>query len=183
MSAIDLVILGLAKKKSMSAYEIAQYIEHRGMREVVQVSTPSIYKNARELHEKRYLDMRVVQESEMPPKKVYSVNEKGHERFLQLMREQAASAFRIEFPFNSFVAFLHMIEADEGLALIEMLRRRLDDARIQVEHIREIDSAGEIDPPLPCTARSILDQKLRVIDTLEDWISTLPETLASEDAT
>ena len=44
MATIDLIVLGMLKKESMSAYDIQKLVEYRNISKWVKISTPSIYK-------------------------------------------------------------------------------------------------------------------------------------------
>ena len=44
MAAIDLIVLGMLKKKPMGAYDIQKLVEYRNISKWVKISTPSVYK-------------------------------------------------------------------------------------------------------------------------------------------
>ena len=44
MATIDLIVLGMLKKESLSAYDIQKLVEYRNISKWVKISTPSIYK-------------------------------------------------------------------------------------------------------------------------------------------
>ena len=49
MATIDLIVLGMLKKESMSAYDIQKLVEYRNISKWVKISTPSIYKKTIQL--------------------------------------------------------------------------------------------------------------------------------------
>ena len=53
MATIDLIVLGILKKESLSAYDIQKLVEYRNISKWVKISTPSIYKKVIQLEEKR----------------------------------------------------------------------------------------------------------------------------------
>lgn len=53
MATIDLIVLGILKKEPMGAYDIQKLVEYRNISKWVKISTPSIYKKAIQLEEKR----------------------------------------------------------------------------------------------------------------------------------
>lgn len=55
MSNIDLVLLGLIKQKSQSAYDIKKNIEYRNIPRWVKISEQSIYKKVLQLESKNIL--------------------------------------------------------------------------------------------------------------------------------
>lgn len=52
MAAIDLIVLGMLHKDSMSAYDLQKLVEYRNISKWVKISTPSIYKKVLQLEEK-----------------------------------------------------------------------------------------------------------------------------------
>lgn len=52
MATIDLIVLGILKKESLSAYDIQKLVEYRNISKWVKISTPSIYKKVIQLEEK-----------------------------------------------------------------------------------------------------------------------------------
>ena len=55
MATIDLIVLGMLKKESLSAYDIQKLVEYRNISKWVKISTPSIYKKVIQLEERGLL--------------------------------------------------------------------------------------------------------------------------------
>ena len=87
MATIDLVVLGMLKKESLSAYDIQKKVEYRNISRWVKISTPSIYKKVLQLEEKGLISGRTEKEGKMPEKSVYSLTAAGLEEFDKLMKE------------------------------------------------------------------------------------------------
>ena len=87
MATIDLIVLGILKKESLSAYDIQKLVEYRNISKWVKISTPSIYKKTIQLEEKGLIRGEVVKEGKMPEKAVYSLTEAGESEFQRLMFE------------------------------------------------------------------------------------------------
>ena len=58
MATIDLIVLGMLKRESMSAYDIQKLVEYRNISKWVKISTPSIYKKVIQLEEKGLITSR-----------------------------------------------------------------------------------------------------------------------------
>ncbi len=84
MAAIDLIVLGILKKESLSAYDIQKLVEYRNLSKWVKISTPSIYKKVIQLEEKGFIKSSRVKEGKMPDKAVYSLTEDGNKEFESL---------------------------------------------------------------------------------------------------
>ena len=66
MATIDLIVLGILKKESMSAYDIQKMVEYRNISKWVKISTPSIYKKVIQLEGKGYITSTQVKDGKMP---------------------------------------------------------------------------------------------------------------------
>lgn len=70
MSTIDLIVLGILRKDSLSAYDIQKQVEYRSISQWVKISTPSIYKKVLQLEEKGFIRSQMIREGKMPEKAV-----------------------------------------------------------------------------------------------------------------
>ena len=95
MATIDLIVLGMLKKKPMGAYDIQKLVEYRNISKWVKISTPSIYKKAIQLEQKGFIKGDIIKEGKMPEKAVYSLTEAGEKEFERLMLEIAAQPIHI----------------------------------------------------------------------------------------
>lgn len=68
MRTIDLIVLGILKKESLSAYDIQKLIEYRNISQWVKVSTPTIYKKMLQLEKQGYVKS-TLKKMERCPKK------------------------------------------------------------------------------------------------------------------
>ena len=87
MATIDLIVLGMLKKESMSAYDIQKLVEYRNISKWVKISTPSIYKKTVQLEKKGFVKGSIVKEGKMPEKVIYSLTDAGQEEFEKLKQK------------------------------------------------------------------------------------------------
>ena len=66
MATIDLIVLGMLKRESLSAYDIQKLVEYRNISKWVKITTPSIYKKVLQLEEKGLIKSRIEKEGKMP---------------------------------------------------------------------------------------------------------------------
>ena len=71
MATIDLIVLGILKKESLSAYDIQKIVEYRNISKWVKISTPSIYKKVIQLEKKGFMKGDIVKEGNMKTLKGY----------------------------------------------------------------------------------------------------------------
>ena len=120
-SSIEIMILGALIERPMSAYEMDRVLEERNVRRWIRISSPSVYRNVIRLREQGYTVGTVVKEGEMPEKTVYTITDKGRERFAALMDEAAALPARVDFGFLPVLANISLVDEQTGRALIDEL--------------------------------------------------------------
>ena len=101
MATIDLIVLGILKKESLSAYDIQKLVEYRNISKWVKISTPSIYKKVIQLEEKGYISSHCVKVGKMPEKAIYSLTKNGEKKFETLMYEIASHPIHFFLDFNA----------------------------------------------------------------------------------
>lgn len=107
MATIDLIVLGMLQKESLSAYDIQKLVEYRNISKWVKISTPSIYKKVIQLEEKGFIKSSTVKEGKMPEKSIYSLTASGKKEFEKLMIEIAAKPISIFLDFNAVIVNLN----------------------------------------------------------------------------
>lgn len=171
MSNIDLIILGMIKQQSQSAYEIKKNIEYRNISKWVRISEQSIYKKVLQLEQKGYITSRKEKNGKMPDKAVYTVTEKGSNYFQQLMNEISMADVNIFLDFNTIIVNLDLVDYEQKKILIRNIKTKiletkelLNEKYLQREHIPEI-------------GKSIFKQQMDLIASLENWITNLENNL------
>ena len=179
VSTIDLIILGILLDKKMNAYELANFIEDRGIDKFLKVSVPAIYKNCKRLYQSGYLNGQRVQEGEMPEKLVYSINKKGKGHFHDLMKYYSSSIHHDPTPFfidfNSFFWNIEKLEMSEAMEMLENLQfQLLGTEKWIIQHEKEAQS-GE-----PFSSRMIIKQYRMMVATLVIWVGETIEDYKTE---
>ena len=113
MATIDLIVLGILKKESLSAYDIQKIVEYRNISKWVKISTPSIYKKVIQLEKKGFMKGDIVKEGNMAEKTVYSLTEQGEKQFEKLMLEIASKPVRIFLDFNAVIVNLDSLPKEK----------------------------------------------------------------------
>lgn len=169
MAAIDLIVLGMLKKESMSAYDIQKLVEYRNISKWVKISTPSIYKKTIQLEEKGLIRGTVVKEGKMPKKAVYSLTEAGEKEFERLMREIASNPIHIFLDFNAVIVNLDSLPPETQKSCVAEIQKNVKQLKAYLEeNIREKESIPEI----PATGMAVLRQQLVLAEAIETWISS-----------
>ena len=174
MATIDLIVLGILKKESLSAYDIQKIVEYRNISKWVKISTPSIYKKVIQLEKKGYMKGDVVKEGNMAEKTVYSLTEAGEKQFEKLMLEIASKPVRIFLDFNAVIVNLDRLPKEKQKSCLTEIENNMETLK---GYIEENISLKEHLPEIPKTGMAVLEQQLILAQALETWIEELKETM------
>ena len=167
MATIDLIVLGILKKESLSAYDIQKIVEYRNISKWVKISTPSIYKKVIQLEKKGYMKGDVVKEGNMAEKTVYSLTEAGEKQFEKLMLEIASKPVRIFLDFNAVIVNLDSLPKEKQKSCLTEIENNMETLK---GYIEENISLKEHVPEIPKTGMAVLEQQLILAQALETWI-------------
>lgn len=170
MATIDLIVLGILKKESLSAYDIQKLVEYRHISKWVKISTPSIYKKVLQLEEKGLIKSYTVKEGKMPEKAVYSLTEQGEQEFERLMLDISAKSVNIYLDFNAVIVNLDSLSPEKQKMCLTEIERNVRQLKAYIEeniHLKESV------PEIPETGKAVLKQQLILAQAIEDWIATV----------
>ena len=174
MATIDLIVLGMLKKESLSAYDIQKLVEYRNISKWVKISTPSIYKKVIQLEEKGLITSHTEKDGKMPEKAVYTLTDAGKEEFEKLMLEISCKPINILLDFNAVIVNL------EGMAQ-ERQRECLDNIEGNINvlktYLEENIALKENALDIPAAGRAVLHQQFLLVQAIEEWIAALKKEL------
>ena len=173
MATIELIVLGILKKESLSAYDIQKIVEYRNISKWVKISTPSIYKKVIQLEKKGFMKGDIVKEGNMAEKTVYSLTEQGEKQFEKLMLEIASIPVRIFLDFNAVIVNLDSLPKEKQKSCLTEIENNMKTLK---GYIEENVSLKEHLPEIPKTGMAVLEQQLILAQALETWIEELKET-------
>lgn len=172
MATIDLIVLGILKKESLSAYDIQKLVEYRNISKWVKISTPSIYKKVIQLEEKGYIKGNTVKEGKMPEKAVYSLTDAGEKEFQNLMFKIASQPIHFFLDFNAVIVNLPSLSKEEQISCLKEIEDNVKTLKAYLEeNIKEKEGA----PDIPETGMAVLHQQYILAQSIEKWIASLKE--------
>lgn len=172
MATIDLIVLGILKKESLSAYDIQKLVEYRNISKWVKISTPSIYKKVIQLEEKGYVKSTMVKEGKMAEKAVYSLTGAGEKEFEHLMLEIATKPIHFFLDFNAVIVNLTSLSPEHQKLCLNHIEQNIKTLKISLE---ENVNLKENKPEIPETGIAVLQQQLILAQAIETWIVSLQE--------
>lgn len=177
MATIDLIVLGMLKKESLSAYDIQKLVEYRNISKWVKISTPSIYKKVIQLEEKGFIKSTTVKEGKMPEKAVYSLTDTGEKEFEKLMLDISAKPIQIFLDFNAVIVNLDSLSPESQVLCLTDIESNVKILKTYLEeNIRQKENVSEI----PETGMAVLQQQFILANAIETWIASLRENLESQ---
>ena len=178
MATIDLIVLGMLKKDSMSAYDIQKLVEYRNISKWVKISTPSIYKKVIQLEGKGLIQSTPVKEGNMPEKAVYSLTDSGQQEFERLMLELSAQPIRIFLDFNAVIVNLDSLPPEMQRSCVAGIEKNVREMKSYLEeNLRTKENA----PAVPEIGMAVLRQQYVLAETIEDWIASLKKSLKMDE--
>ena len=172
MATIDLIVLGILKKESMSAYDIQKLVEYRNISKWVKISTPSIYKKVIQLEEKGYITSTQVKDGKMPEKAVYTLTDSGKSQFEKLMIEISLKPIHIFLDFNAVIVNLDSLSRENQKVCLANIE---DNIKTLKSYLEENENLKKNAPEIPKTGIAVLEQQLILIQAIETWIASMKE--------
>ena len=170
MAAIDLIVLGMLKRESLSAYDIQKLVEYRNISKWVKISTPSIYKKVIQLEEKGLITSRTQKEGKMPQKAVYSLTDAGRQEFEKLMLEISCKPINIFLDFNAVIVNLESMTKERQKECLDNIESNINVLKRYLEE--NIVLKGN-NPDIPATGIAVLRQQSLLVQAIEEWITTI----------
>lgn len=174
MATIDLIVLGILKQKSLSAYDIQKIVEYRNISKWVRISTPSIYKKVIQLEGKGYIKSIMVKEGKMAEKAVYSLTEDGEKEFEKLMLEISSQPIHIFLDFNAVIVNLNSLSQENQKVCLTGIENNV---KILKEYIEENINCKKDIEDIPETGKAVLQQQLILVQAIEKWINSVKDSI------
>ena len=175
MATIDLIVLGMLKRESLSAYDIQKLVEYRNISKWVKISTPSIYKKVIQLEEKGLITSHTEKDGKMPEKAVYTLTDAGKEEFEKLMLEISCKPINIFLDFNAVIVNLESMSKESQKECLDNIE---DNMNMLKTYLEENIALKENAPDVPATGMAVLRQQFLLVQAIEEWITELKKELA-----
>lgn len=167
MSTVDMIILGLLTKEPLNAYEMKKILEYRNVKAWTKLSSPAIYKNLLKLNQAGYIDGETVREGSMPEKTIYTINSKGREYFLKLMKDCSDNPAMVYIEFASFVVNLNNVDKKTGCEMLENLHTKIKEKLEGIKYQMDIKGESSV------FALSIIDLHIKMYEVFDKWIEDI----------
>jgi transcriptional regulator len=174
MATIDLIVLGMLKRTSLSAYDIQKLVEYRNISKWVKISTPSIYKKVIQLEEKGLITSHTEKDGKMPEKSVYTLTDAGQEEFEKLMLEISCKPINIFLDFNAVIVNLESMSKEKQKECLNNIESNMN---VLKTYLEENLVLKENAPNVPTMGMAVLHQQFLLVQAIEEWITELKNEL------
>ncbi len=174
MATIDLIVLGMLKKKSMSAYDIQKLVEYRNISKWVKISTPSIYKKVLQLEEKGLISSHTEKDGKMPEKAVYTLTDAGNEEFEKLMLAISCKPVNIFLDFNAVIVNLDSMPKENQKEYLDHIENNI---KVLKDYLKENMALKENTSDIPAAGMAVLHQQFLLVQAIEEWIAAFRKEL------
>ena len=112
-----LLLLGILLSHDMHGYELSEILKYIGI--PIEMKKSNAYRLLGVLEKDELITFTNEQVGNRPVRRVYSITEKGEKEFQRLLRENLAAYTEPDFPSLIGIDFIHLLPAEEAVALLE----------------------------------------------------------------
>ncbi|HSO26423.1 MAG TPA: PadR family transcriptional regulator [Anaerolineales bacterium] len=132
----ELLLLGLLRQRDMHGYVLYEFIE-RDLAVCTDLKKSTAYYLLDKMAARGWIQETKEQEGNRPPRRVYSLTEKGERQFLRLLEENLSADSPVFFPGDAGLAFLDALPPEKARRLIQRRRQGLAASLAQAQAVPE----------------------------------------------
>ena len=170
----ELIILGLLKDKPRHGYEIKKQIKDV-ISTFAALEVESIYYSLNLLEKKGFVKKTVSAEGNRPEKFTYSLTDKGHARFRQLLTRSLLTADRPNFMFDTALYFLPYLPRNVALRRLKGRMRILSKVEGGLKALSD-----QLKVKSSYHLQSIVEHNLELLRAEKRFIQSVSQELAKE---
>jgi DNA-binding PadR family transcriptional regulator len=154
-----LLLLGLLKNQAQHGYQLNDFIE-KNLASVTNLKKATAYALLERLRESGLVAVKLEQEGNRPPRKVYAITQNGETEFLELLRTELCNAEPISSPESTALMFMNELKRDERVAC---LNTRLEQLELHIKNLEQI-------PAHKSAVNLALERQLVLLKADRDWL-------------
>lgn len=169
MMDAKLLLLGLLRRQNMHGYHLYEFID-RDLSVCTDLKKPTAYYLLNKMAEEGLVSEDHVQEGNRPPRRVYSLTEKGEAEYQRLLRANLTEYSPAYFSGDAGLAFMDTLDMDEARALLEKRRSAL---------AKELARISDV-PPHGGSLQLVIDHRIHHLQSELDWLDALLQRLSQK---
>jgi DNA-binding PadR family transcriptional regulator len=159
-----LLLLGLLKNQAQHGYQLNDFIE-KNLARVTNLKKATAYALLERLRESGLVAVKLEQEGNRPPRKVYAITATGEAEFLELLRVELSHAEPISSPESTALMFINELEPRER---ISCLKTRLEKLNSHITNLEQI-------PAHKSAVNLALERQLVLLKADREWLKGMLE--------
>ncbi len=167
MNQKKLLLLGLLRAHSQHGYEVNDFIE-KNLSACIEIKRSTAYSTLDTLCASGHVTMHLEQAGNRPPRKVYSLTNKGRTLFDRLLREALT---KLDASASSFETGLLFVDALPQEELVVLLRKRRQALGSAISDLDTVPSHGE-----GSGVDTMVSFRRKMLKAEDEWISALLES-------
>ena len=176
MSSTDICILGIVNEKPRYGYEIEKIIEHRGIRNWVDIKFSSVYNTLNRLERKELLTSETIIDEKNRSRKIYSITPEGIEKLKTGVINCLSNPVKQKSTLDLGLANLPVLSKSEILeSLNSYLEKMNSKKQFYEERIKFFTNQGND------LAVLLLERPLRSLLTEINWLLELMDRIKSNE--
>lgn len=128
----SLLLLGLLMNQSQHGYQIHDFIE-TNLPFVTDIKKATAYAHLDKLSKDKYIDVKVEYDGNRPPRKVYSINEKGVAYFKELLAFNLSTADTVFYKGDIGLLFLDHLPKQDVIRYLQQRRDKVKEEKHKVD--------------------------------------------------
>ena len=154
-----LLLLGLLKNQAQHGYQLNDFIE-KNLARVTDLKKATAYALLERLRESGLVTVKLEQEGNRPPRKVYGITQRGEIEFLGLLKTELSSAEPISSPESTALMFMTELEPEDRVAC---LKTRLEKLNNHIANLEQI-------PVHKSAVNFALERQMVLLKADRDWL-------------
>ncbi len=164
-----LLLLGLLRDQDMHGYQLYEFIE-RDLSICTDLKKPTAYYLLNKMAEDGWVDEAQLQEGNRPPRKVYSLTEKGEGEYQRMLRSNLSAYTPAYFPGDAGLAFMDSLDRREAISMLEQRRAVLLEALTGLQDVPK--HAGSL--------QYVIEHHIHHLNSELEWLDALLVDLLQE---
>lgn len=182
LSAANMFLLGVIEAKPVNPYEIVSQFEYNRFKDILNISSSTVYANIRAMNRKRYIEFVLKDSESAPSKKVYSITDSGRKELKDTIRNYLENYTADMNGFSVALLLMHHFSKEELLGFFENHRNQiLDFERARREEHEFVYKTNDTVPCIPnvlCSLevlfqikaeREVIDTAMRMLEKADTW--------------
>jgi DNA-binding PadR family transcriptional regulator len=157
-----LLLLGLLREQDMHGYQLYEFIE-RDLSICTDLKKPTAYYLLNKMAQDGWVDEAQLQEGNRPPRKVYSLTERGEAEYQRMLGSNLSAYTPAYFSGDAGLAFLDSLERGQTIPLLQQRRAALLEALVALQEVPK--HAGSL--------QYVIDHHIHHLKSELEWLDAL----------